>query len=85
MKARPQGARVVPTVATATRTRLAVQRHARDHEPLRRLAPVGVGEDAGDDVGDEDGAQRQQNVLDVVEDPRRTSSETPTAAIGTLT
>ena len=67
MKARPQGASVVPTVATATSTRVAVQRHAGDDQPRRGRAPVGVGEDPGDDVGDEDRAQREQQVLDSVE------------------
>ena len=67
MKARPHGASVVPTVATATRTASRVNGMLGDHGALRGLAPGGMGEDAGEDVGDEDGAEREQDMLDVAE------------------
>ena len=59
--------------------RLAVERQARHDQALGGGAPVGVGEEPGDDVGDEDRAQREQDVLDVAEvlaqdeQPRRRS------------
>ncbi len=45
--------------------RIVVQRNARHHEPLGRRAPVRVGEESGDHVGDEDGAEGEQEVLDM--------------------
>ena len=46
---------------------LACAREVGDDKALGGGAPVRVGQDAGDDVGDEDGAQRQQHVLDAAE------------------
>ena len=45
--------------------RLAVERQARHDQALGGGAPVGVGEHARDHVGDEDRAEREQDVLDV--------------------
>lgn len=49
--------------------RLAVERHARHDKSLGGGSPVGVGEHPGDHVGDEDRAEREQDVLDVAEGP----------------
>ena len=57
--------------------RLPGQRDRRDDGAARRGAPVGVGEDAGDDVGDEDRAERQQHVLDPVEAPAQHQAPRP--------
>jgi hypothetical protein len=46
---------------------VAGQRDPGHDQPLGGRAPVGLGEQAGDDVGDEDRAERQQEVLDVAE------------------
>ena len=85
MNARPHGASVVPTVADGDQQRVAGERDARHDEPARGRAPVGMGEQAGDDVGDEDRAEREQDMLDAVEAPAQDEGETPTAASGTLT
>ena len=47
--------------------RLPGQRQVGHDQPLRGGAPVGMGEEPGDDVGDEDRAQREQEVLDAAE------------------
>ena len=67
MNARPHGASVVPSVATTTSIPWRVDRHARHDQPVRGRAPVRMGEHAGDDVGDEDRAEREQDVLDAAE------------------
>ena len=68
MNASPHGARVVPDGRHGDEHRLARQRHAGTASP-RRWRPIGMGEEARDDVGDEDRAERQQDVLDAVEGP----------------
>ena len=66
MKARPQGARVVPIVATTARM-ASRSAGATGRRPAGGLAPVGCGEEAGDDVRNEDRAEREQHVFDAVE------------------
>ena len=85
MKARPHGASVVPSVATATSTASRVSGMPGTTRPLRGRAPVGMREEAGDDVGDEDALSASSTCSTRWKDPRRTSSETPRAASGTLT
>jgi hypothetical protein len=46
---------------------IARERDIRHDQALGRLAPVGVGEEARGDIGDEHGAQREQHVFDPVE------------------
>ena len=67
MNARPHGARVVPTVATDVSTPRRVSGMPRHDQPVRRRAPVGMGQEPGHYVGHEDGAQREQHVLDSAE------------------
>ncbi len=57
--------------------RVAGERDGGDHGALGGGAPVGVSEEAGDDVGDEDRAQRQQDVLDVAEVPPQDEGRDP--------
>ena len=49
--------------------RVALQRHLGNDQSLCRCAPVGVRQESGQDVGDEHGAEGQQDVLDATKGP----------------
>ena len=67
MKASPQGASVVPTVATATRTASRVRGMLGTTSPLAAAPQSGPARNPAIDVGDEDRAEGEQEVLDAAE------------------
>ncbi len=63
MKNWPQGVIVVPMAAIAVRSQRLLSCALRDDGAVERRAPVGLGQEAGDEVGDVDGGERQEDAL----------------------
>ena len=84
MNAIPHGAMVVPIVAVIA-SRLLLGRDPRGHDgAVQGRAPVGPGQEAGDDVEAQRRGEDEQDPLDAVEAAGHDQGDDPTAATGTL-
>ena len=76
MNAWPQGVIVVPTVATTVTQYAAEEARPGTTSELRGVAPIGVGQHRGDEIGERDAdPDRHEQVLDPAVAPRVSSSD----------